>query len=291
MLMAVYRQSYGFGRKTTGDWLSLSFLQRYTGLSRTRCSKALSELRTAGMIARVRVGDTSTASEYAPVKDYAAWSDAILPDGWAPVGSVRNVTSDAGDTSDAGRTRGSDAGGTTQKTRKNQEENNPPTPRKRGSGVSADVQKAWDALRIHRPSLSETPPKTGQKELIRAVADVGADGMETIWAWAHKSDHKRAVFLREHSGGLPSWVSVCRKAGEYLEYAEAWKAGTPTQDKAAWLADWRESLDAFDSACRFDGFARSADGFHDFISKHRKMALPVPDDVIALVQRRIARNA
>ena len=122
VLMAVYRQSYGFGRKTTGSWLSLSFLQRYTGLSRTRCSKALSELRTAGMIVRVREGDTSTASEYAPVKDYAAWSDAVLPDGWSPVGSVRNVTSDAGDTSDAGGTRGSDAGGTTQKTRNREEE-------------------------------------------------------------------------------------------------------------------------------------------------------------------------
>jgi hypothetical protein len=170
-------------------------------------------------------------------------------------------------------------------------ENNPPTPRKRGNGASAAVSECWAMLKQIRPRLSESPPKTGRKELVRAVEDIGAERVALAFQWAHESDHPRAKFLREHGGGQPSWVTVCRHAGEYIEFAELWKAGTPTQDKDAWLKDWRETLDTFDSACRLNGFTASREGFLAFLGAHRRAALPVPESVLDLVDRRIARSA
>jgi len=146
-------------------------------------------------------------------------------------------------------------------------------------------------LKQIRPRLSDSPPKTGRKELVRAVEDIGAERVALAFKWAHESDHPRAKFLREHGGGQPSWVTVCRHAGEYIEFAELWKAGTPTQDKEAWLKDWRETLDTFDSACRLNGFTASREGFLAFLGAHRRAALPVPESVLDLVDRRIARSA
>ena len=100
------------------------------------------------------------------------------------------------------------------------EENNPPNPRRRGGAVSAEDQKAWDSLRALRPRLSANVPKTGRREFQRAVSDVGADGLALVFQWAHKSPHTKAAFLREHNGGKPSWATLCRKAAEYLEFAE-----------------------------------------------------------------------
>jgi len=108
------------------------------------------------------------------------------------------------------------------------EENNPPTPRKRGG---ADVLKAWTALRQIRPRLSEDPPPkndAGGKALRKAITSIGADALTNVFRWAHESDHDRARFLRGERDGKrkqPSWVTCCRNATEYAEFAAEWADG------------------------------------------------------------------
>jgi len=86
VLMAVVRQSYGFGRKTTADWASLSALESYTRAKRSDVSKGLRGLRQKGVIVRIKKGVGVTPSEYAPQKDYDLWGDGVLPDEWRPIG-------------------------------------------------------------------------------------------------------------------------------------------------------------------------------------------------------------
>jgi phage replication O-like protein O len=92
-LMAIVRQSYGFGRKDTGTWASLGALERYTGMGRTHVSRAVRGLVMKGVVLRLSKGGGRTPSVFAPCKDYDRWAPGVLPDGWAPVGvEVSNPT-------------------------------------------------------------------------------------------------------------------------------------------------------------------------------------------------------
>jgi len=153
-----------------------------------------------------------------------------------------------------------------------------------------EVYGFWKALQAERGTVRTGKAFPVAWHVQARINEFGVPTVKAVIEWAHKADHKLAANLRDGD----YLTDTLFRPGNFPKYegpAVAWKAGTPIQDKAAWLADWRESLDAFDSACRFDGFARSTEGFTHFLRQHRKQALPVPDDVIALVARRIARNA
>jgi hypothetical protein len=178
-------------------------------------------------------------------------------------------------------------------------ENNPPTPRKRGASRRAthdespealEVYAFWKALQAERGTIRTGKAFPAAWQVQARINEFGVPTVKAVVEWAHKADHKLAANLREGD----YLTDTLFRPGNFPKYegpALAWKAGTPTQDKEAWLKDWRETLDTFDSACRLNGFTASREGFLAFLGAHRRAALPVPESVLDLVDRRIARSA
>jgi hypothetical protein len=180
-----------------------------------------------------------------------------------------------------------------------EQENNPPTPRKRGASRRAthdespealEVYAFWKALQAERGTIRTGKAFPAAWQVQARINEFGVPTVKAVVEWAHKADHKLAANLREGD----YLTDTLFRPGNFPKYegpALAWKAGTPTQDKEAWLKDWRETLDTFDSACRLNGFTASREGFLAFLGAHRRAALPVPESVLDLVDRRIARSA
>ena len=228
VLMAIVRLSYGWGRKMTAarwsegpDPASAATLERMTGINATSVRRAVRGLCMKQVVRRVSGHDSEkcAAAVYAPEKDFDLWSPGVLPGTWEPSAETPPQVAPSPPVQVAPPLKDKV---------KNKNKNNPPNPRKRGG---ADVLKAWTALRQIRPRLSEDPPPkndAGGKALRKAITSIGADALTNVFRWAHESDHDRARFLRGERDGKrkqPSWVTCCRNATEYAEFAAEWADG------------------------------------------------------------------
>lgn len=189
-LMAVLRQSWGFGRKSTGDWCSLSFVQKYTGLKRSDCSRGLKGLVQKQLIGKID-GSATQAAEYLPVKNYERWSPGVVPAGFEPIGGARVGTSDGSGTSDRSGTSartgasGGDRSGTTQETSKSQEKKINNNGARLGARVEAPAMGPTDAEALlsrfdftHRGTGRKRPPN--HMEQVRAVTIVSVATAEQV---------------------------------------------------------------------------------------------------------------
>ena len=296
-LDAVIRQSWGFGRRTTAGWLSLSFVQKYSRMKRSDCSRGLKQLRQKGVVRRVRQGDATNASEYAVVKDFDRWGDGVLPDGWAPLGVVpeRGLVPDSSLVPERAPGVVPEQG-----PHKNQGNNQEPPKAPQGASPKKHQKAApperspeelqvfdlWKRLQADSGTTRRVKAFPSDWGVSARIDEYGVEAVVDVVEWAHRSSDKRAQQLRE-GGYLAKTLFRPSKFAEYEGLAGKWRTGS----KDAWLKEWRGAFSAFVSDVGRKTRRGGRESFLEWLRTHDSRAFPVPDEVLEAVDRRTGEAA
>ena len=106
----------------------------------------------------------------------------------------------------------------------------PKKPKKAAAKVdnAEAVGKVWAAYRVHHPRCGEKIPAADARLIETALKDWSPEQLCRVVDWAHRSDHKQALFLRDNGYTAVSNLMVGAKIGIRLELAEA-EAGPVTR--------------------------------------------------------------
>ena len=217
VLLALVRLSYGWGRSDTAGTAGYKRIERATGLGSRAVAAGVKGLVQKQVVQRVRPGvkASGTPAVYAIVKDFDRWSPGVLPEWWKPAAPTSAGGSTPTSLVEVGGTPlvevpPTSVGGSHIETEENKEQkNNPPTPpagglkkkskrRTHDGGPEAlDALEHWKALQAERGTRRTIKAWPAGWGVQARIEEFGLDTVKAVITWAHKSDHKLAVNLRD----------------------------------------------------------------------------------------------
>ena len=171
-----------------------------------------------------------------------------------------------------------------------QGQKNPPKPprgrraaSKDESPEAAEVFARWKALQAdagYRRTMKAFPSAWGVQA---RIDEHGKDEVLAVVEWAHTSRDERAERLRE-GGYLAATLFRPSKFAEYQGLAAKWKGGASRD----WLKEWGGAFRRFVEDVGRGDRPGGRDAFVEWLPNYNRKALPVPDHVLDLVDRKTA---